>query len=177
MLGPPGTGADFMSSRNNVSRPSAFQDQAKRCHLHGSMKSGPRLCGWSGQLGPMYRFRRSWVESSPSPRTEGRNQPAKQQVETKQTFTLPSLFRNSLPGCESNQAVKEWRFLTRESERSKGLSPGCDPNLHGCFRIPQATAAELKLASRDPNRRKPAKTGPEMQKAESIHSRPSVLTD
>jgi hypothetical protein len=69
-------------------------------------------------------------------------------------FTRRSLFRNSLSGCESNLVVKEWRLLTRESESSKGLFPGCEPNLHGCFRTPRATGSELKLAPRSPNRRK-----------------------
>jgi hypothetical protein len=91
-------------------------------------------------------------------------------------FTRRSLFRNSLLGCESNRVVKEWRLLTRESESSKGLLPGSEPNLHGCFRTPRATAAELEFRCSDPNRRKPAETGLEMQKAESIHSRLSVLT-
>jgi hypothetical protein len=55
-------------------------------------------------------------------------------------------------------------------------SPGSEPNLHGCSRTLGATVAELKLAPRDPNRCKPAKTGLEMQKAENVHSRLSVLT-
>jgi hypothetical protein len=38
-------------------------------------------------------------------------------------FVFPprSLFRNSLPGFESNRVVKEWHLLTRESESSKAL--------------------------------------------------------
>jgi hypothetical protein len=91
-------------------------------------------------------------------------------------FIRRSPFRNSLSGCESNRVVKEWRLLTRESESSKGLLPGCEPNLHGCSRTLRATGSELKLAPRVSNRPKPAKTGLEMQKAESGHSRLSVLT-
>jgi hypothetical protein len=90
--------------------------------------------------------------------------------------TRRSLFRNSLSGSESNRVVKEWCLLTRESESSKGLLPGCEPNLHGCSRTPRATVAELEFRCSDPNRRKPAKTGLEMQKAESLQSRLSVLT-
>ena len=42
-----------------------------------------------------------------------------------------------LPGTESNRVVKEQRWLTRESESSKGLLAGCVANLHGCFRTPR----------------------------------------
>ena len=41
-------------------------------------------------------------------------------------------------------------------------------------RDPRATVAELEFRFTDPSRYKPAKTGLEMQKAESVHSRLSV---
>jgi hypothetical protein len=73
----------------------------------------------------------------------------------RQVFTPRSAFRNFFSGCESNRVVKQQRLLTGESESSKGLLPGCEPNLHGCFRTPRATGSELSLALRRPNRRKP----------------------
>jgi hypothetical protein len=86
------------------------------------------------------------------------------------------ILQGLLPGSESNRVVKEQRLLTKESESSKALLPGCEPNLHGCSRTLRATGSELRVTRRDPNRRKPAKTGLEMQKAESIHSRRRALT-
>ncbi|MFM7563046.1 MAG: hypothetical protein ACKO81_08440, partial [Planctomycetota bacterium] len=47
---------------------------------------------------------------------------------------------------------------------------------NGCSRTLRETGSELKLAPRVSNRPKPAKTGLEMQKAESGHPRLSVLT-
>lgn len=46
------------------------------------------------------------------------------------------------------------------------MLPGSEPNLHGCSRTQRATGSELNLAPRGPNRRKPAKTRLETQKAE-----------
>ncbi len=81
-----------------------------------------------------------------------------------------------LPGSESNRVVKEQRLLTRESESSKGLLPGCKANLHGCFRTPTATRSELKVAIGDPDRRKPLEKRPLTRKAESVGPRLRALT-
>ena len=84
--------------------------------------------------------------------------------------------RPLLSVAESNRVVKEQRLLTRESESSKGLLPGCEPNLHGCFRTPRATVAELKVADRGEHRRKPLENWPLTRKAESDGPRLRALT-
>ena len=59
-------------------------------------------------------------------------------------FTPRSPFRNFLSGFESNRVVKQQRLLTRESESSKGLLPGCEANPHGWLRDPESKFLETK---------------------------------